>query len=287
MGSMAAAIRRQISTKSQFHLLFRNYFTTARIVMNNKSAVLDDTLSKNPFYEKYAAKIVSLQQNDPEKLVERLEKLTSSQAPSKAATKTSQPEASQCPKINQESRGNYMQSQAKKLDEIMKTELLSTLPADEIGTLWHKYYVDKNAVSAVIPHDVYQNLHKRAMENPTFLFALPRDEGYEFMVCQFAGNEAHFTTLINFQTHGENSPECLTLVYYADLAEEKKIVLMKGDYDKNMLTGLEAQCLVNEVMLYYATPNESKLQLLEKFTKDPANFQHLELIRELENIKIE
>lgn len=59
---MAAAIRRQISTKSQFHLLFRNYFTTARIVMNNKSAVLDDTLSKNPFYEKYAAKIVSLQQ---------------------------------------------------------------------------------------------------------------------------------------------------------------------------------------------------------------------------------
>lgn len=28
-----------------------------------------------------------------------------------------------------------MQSQAKKLDEIMKTELLSTLPADEIGTV--------------------------------------------------------------------------------------------------------------------------------------------------------
>ena len=32
-----------------------------------------------------------------------------------------------------------------------------------------------------------------------FLFALPRNEGYEFMVCQFAGHEAHFTSLINFQ----------------------------------------------------------------------------------------
>ncbi len=32
-----------------------------------------------------------------------------------------------------------------------------------------------------------------------FLFPLPRDEGYEFLLCQFAGNEAHFTSLINFQ----------------------------------------------------------------------------------------
>jgi len=47
-----------------------------------------------------------------------------------------------------------------------------------------------------------------------------------------------FIIILNYQTHGENSPECLTLVYYADLAEEKKIVLMKGDYDKNMLVNL-------------------------------------------------
>lgn len=40
-------------------------------------------------------------------------------------------------------------------------------------------------------------------------------------------------------------------------------------------------------MLYYATPDEKKLQLLERFTKDPANFQHMDLVKELENIKIE
>lgn len=83
-------------------------------------------------------------------------------------------------------------------------------------------------------------------------------------MCQFAGNEAHFTSLINFQvtlilailfylnflkifyvyilksvflfqTYGENSPECLTLVYYPDMADEKGIVLLRGDYDKNIL----------------------------------------------------
>ncbi len=68
-----------------------------------------------------------------------------------------------------------------------------------------------------------------------FLFPLPRKEGYEFVVVQFAGKEAHFTTLINFQAYNENAPECLTLVHYTDLADTKDIVLMVGEYDKNVM----------------------------------------------------
>lgn len=32
-----------------------------------------------------------------------------------------------------------------------------------------------------------------------FVFPLLRDEGYEFIVAQFAAHEAHFTPLINYQ----------------------------------------------------------------------------------------
>lgn len=32
-----------------------------------------------------------------------------------------------------------------------------------------------------------------------FVFPLPRDRGYEFILCQFSGHEAHFTPLINYQ----------------------------------------------------------------------------------------
>ena len=67
------------------------------------------------------------------------------------------------------------------------------------------------------------------------MFPLPRKQGYEFVVVQFEGKEAHFTTLINFQAHTENAPECLTLIHYTDLAEEKGIVLMVGEYDVNVL----------------------------------------------------
>ena len=68
-----------------------------------------------------------------------------------------------------------------------------------------------------------------------FLFPLPRQQGYEFVVVQFDGNQAHFTTLINYQAYQENAPECLTLVHYTELAEEKGLVLMVGEYDTNVL----------------------------------------------------
>ena len=36
-----------------------------------------------------------------------------------------------------------------------------------------------------------------------FLFPLPRAQGYEFIVVQFEGKEAHFTSLINFQVFNQ------------------------------------------------------------------------------------
>jgi ATP synthase F1 complex assembly factor 1 len=68
-----------------------------------------------------------------------------------------------------------------------------------------------------------------------FLFPLPRKQGYEFVVVQFDGNEAHLTTLINYQAYTVNAPECLTIVHYPDLAKDKGIVLMVGEFDKNIL----------------------------------------------------
>lgn len=50
---------------------------------------------------------------------------------------------------------------------------------------------------------------------------------------------------------------------------------------------IEAQCLVNQIVLYFAQPSERKLQLLERFNKEPDTFQHMELVQELENIKLD
>ena len=76
---------------------------------------------------------------------------------------------------------------------------------------------------------------ERFQQFNTFLFPLPRDQGYEFFVVQFLGQEAHFTSLINYQAHKENAPECLNMMHYTELAESKGVVLMVGEYDKDIL----------------------------------------------------
>ena len=54
-------------------------------------------------------------------------------------------------------------------------------------------------MAAVIPGQTYNTMLARFAEFNTFLFPLPREQGYEFVVVQFLGHEAHFTTLINYQ----------------------------------------------------------------------------------------
>ena len=93
----------------------------------------------------------------------------------------------------------------------------------------------QDAVAAVIPLDTYKVMEERFKEFNTFLFPLPRDMGYEFVVVQFLGHEAHFSTLINYQAHKENAPECLSMVHYTELAETKGIILMVGEFDKDVI----------------------------------------------------
>lgn len=157
----------------------------------------------------------------------------------------------------------------------MKVELLKDKDAGEIAELWHAHHQTKDCVAAVIPAEMYKQMKKRFEQFNTvheqyfeklwvgslfwvsfqFLFPLPRKQGYEFIVVAFSGNEAHFTTLINYQAFTENAPECLTMVHYTDLMESKGIVLMVGEFDKNVLvrtcTKTFPRCEANFLPLFF------------------------------------
>ena len=87
----------------------------------------------------------------------------------------------------------------KSLSSLMKVELLADKTKQEVGDIWRQYHANKDAVAAVIPADMWASMTALFEEHKTFLFPLPRKEGYEFVVVQFQGKEAHFTTLINYQ----------------------------------------------------------------------------------------
>uniref|UniRef100_A0A3Q1FBV4 ATP synthase mitochondrial F1 complex assembly factor 1 n=1 Tax=Acanthochromis polyacanthus TaxID=80966 RepID=A0A3Q1FBV4_9TELE len=154
----------------------------------------------------------------------------------------------------------------KTLGSILNLEMIKDKTGEEIAELWTKFYSAKDTISAVIP----------------FLYALPQKEGYEFFVGQWSGHELHFTSLINVQTLGENAPSQLILYHYPDLKEEKGVVLMTAEMDSRFITVHQAQCLANQVQLFYSTQRQETYRLVETFNHHPADFKHMSVIAELE-----
>lgn len=61
---------------------------------------------------------------------------------------------------------------------------------------------------------------------------------------------------------------------------------MRGEYDSKVINAQEAQCLVNQLQLYYSQNDEKKLTLLKRFTREPESFKHMDVIDELNNLTI-
>lgn len=173
----------------------------------------------------------------------------------------------------------------KKLEDIMKLELVEGKSVEEIKTIWLEYHKQKDSIAAVIPTEFFDKMMTTAKQHPVFIFPIPRSQGFEFIMFQFSANTVHFTPLLCYQVHKENAPECLNIIHYTEF-KDKGIVLMRGEFDTKVLNAQEAQCLANQLKMYYTEDNPEKLQLLETFTKTPEKFKHMDVIKELENLQI-
>lgn len=241
-----------------------------------------DALKGNPYFEKYAKKIAELQQTSPEELLSRVEAFEKSKE-RKSSNLEQRPFST--PSAAKPGHSSGL-TKPKLLSDVMKTDLLLDKTSDEIQAIWEDYYKHQDVIAATIPSDTYNKIYQRSLQHPTFLLALPRSEGYEFIVCQFSGHEIHFTPLISYQTHKESAPECLTIIHYVDLQNDKKVVLMKGEFNKDVLNVTEAQCLANQIQLYYGQDDKKRLQIMDRFTNKPLEFKHMDLIAELECLSI-
>lgn len=169
----------------------------------------------------------------------------------------------------------------------MKLELIQDKTKEEITEIWHQYHKQKDCIVGVLNREQFEKMFERGKKYNTFLLPLPREQGYEFIMCQFHGLKVHLTPLLWYQTHKENAPECLTMIHYTELLESKGIVLMKGEYDIKSINVTEAQCLVNELQMYYNSDHPQRLKLLKTFTERPDEFRHMDLIAHLETISFD
>jgi ATP synthase F1 complex assembly factor 1 len=235
----------------------------------------------NPYFEKYAAKIAKLQKTSPEEFLSKIQQTKDEEKKKEEQEKRDYSELMN-PKKKIETKSELPY---KKLEDVMKVELMEGKTAEEIKAIWIEYHVLKDSIAAVIPSEVFDLMMERAKKYPIFILPIPRSQGFEFIMFQFAANTIHFTPLLCYQVHKENAPECLNIVHYTEF-KDKGVVLMRGEYDSKVLTVQEAQCLANQFKMYYTDNNSKKLELLETFTKTPEKFKHMDVIRELENLQL-
>ena len=165
-------------------------------------------------------------------------------------------------------------------------DLIEDMNAEEITKIWTEYHKEKDCIAGVMTKEQFNKMFERGKKYSTFLLPLPRETGYEFIVSQFYGTEIHMTSLLWYQAHKENAPECLSMTHFTELSDTKGLVLMRGEFDTKSLNAQEAQCLANELQLYYSSNEPGRLELLRKFTEKPDEFKHMDLISQLETISL-
>ncbi|CAL8310333.1 unnamed protein product [Lota lota] len=245
-------------------------------------------LEENPFYNKYQEKIQRLRSAKPEEFKTRVEQRHESRK--EPLGQSSQAEFVRRMEEELEKRDQLAASKGeaggftkdKSLGSILNLDLIQDKTGEEITELWMRFFSTKDTISAVISTETFGLMFSRAQSCPTFLFALPQAEGYEFFLGQWSGYQLHFTSLINAQMLGEHAPSQLILYHYPELQESRGLVLMTAEMDPKFITVHQAQCLANQVQLFYGSQRQETFRLVESFNHAPAAFQHMAVIAELE-----
>uniref|UniRef100_A0A182KAT8 ATP synthase mitochondrial F1 complex assembly factor 1 n=1 Tax=Anopheles christyi TaxID=43041 RepID=A0A182KAT8_9DIPT len=162
--------------------------------------VMEELKEKNPYFEKYAGKIAAVQQSSPEEFLSRLDNVDKEKKKPKFGPSETQRDYSELlkPKAPLGTEASRDVSH-RKLSDIMRLELVEDKSADDIKHLWLEYHKEKDVITAAIPVDQFNLMMARAKQYPVFILPIPRSEGYEFIMLQFASNTVHFTPLLNYQ----------------------------------------------------------------------------------------
>jgi ATP synthase F1 complex assembly factor 1 len=264
-------------------------------------------LEDNPHYHKYADKLrkaketsdstkqgqskLSQEESEVQKMKSIIEqadkKLESEQNPTLdgCGPQTTKSSAARTP--------SYVK--ARKLNDIVKIELLQKHTKDEIKDIWCQYFRNKkDCLFACIERNTYDVQRSNAHRYPLFVFPLPVIDpesveptpNYQNVLVQFHEDQVYFTPLIMYQQHGENAPPCLTVQYFTELANSKGIVLMEAEFDKQVFSSSEAQCLVNQLQIFYASLDAKRVELLHLFNFEPSAFDYQLIIKEFESLSV-
>lgn len=88
-----------------------------------------------------------------------------------------------------------------------------------------------------------------------------------------------YTPLSEFQQKGVSAEPALTVAYYLELMNAKKLVLMRGEINPACLDILESQFLLNNTQIFFL--DDAKYDIVKKFHETPDTFDYNLLLEDV------
>lgn len=147
--------------------------------------------------------------------------------------------------------------------------------------IWTKLHSRPKVVSGVIAMKEHETLVLKSKMYPVFVLAFRRNCSLYFLVVKFIDREAHFFTLDDYKASPNPDP-CLKITYFTDVDNCKNPVPFLAEFDDDFITELDARLITKSLHLFYTDHNSKRDQLLDRFNSASDEFDHLDVVNELE-----
>jgi ATP synthase F1 complex assembly factor 1 len=126
--------------------------------------------------------------------------------------------------------GGFNFPSPRKLNELVKLDLLAIEEPEQIRSIWSKYHAEKDdAIAQSLGGKMYEKLVERASLNRYFIFPVYRQEGFFNMLCQFQEKVFLLTYIEAFKENPAMAPACLTISLYDEFIQSKDTALLRAD----------------------------------------------------------
>ena len=155
------------------------------------------------------------------------------------------------------------------LDEVVKLDLLKDESPERINEIWQEYHDSKDdVIGASWTTTDYESFLETGKTASMFVFPVERSDGNFVMLSQVQEQHCILTMLDEYKLNPTNAQPWLALTFYDDLAEDKDVVLVRGDVLIPQLTLEEGKRLWGNVRHFYLNETDQ----VDKFNNDPNEF---------------
>lgn len=160
--------------------------------------------------------------------------------------------------------------QARRLDDVVKLELLQKEPAPAIRQIWEAYHQDAPAcVALTLDAEAHARLRERLQESPMFVTPVPREGGYFVLAVQHQQRSLCFTYLEEYNKSPHTAQPWLFATVYDELVADKGLALARGEFAPHLLSKPEAQRALERLLAVYTSDRYDRAWI---FNHAPAHF---------------